>query len=224
MLRELDLTVLKPRFNLKPTGLINVGSFTASEFSKLQQVGFSRYLFIEANPKLIPQLRDNVGQDAIILNRLITDVDGQEYTFNVCNHAQSSSILKFDRHPIYHPTMSTIVEMLILESITLDTLFHEKNVDLKDYNFLMMDVQGAELLVLKGFTQGLKHIDYIYTEVNFDRMYAGCCLEPDLTEYLRLHGFILLDSFNTGHGWGDALYAREHHDRNSSSNQQLRQI
>lgn len=76
------------------------------------------------------------------------------------------------------------------------------------YNCLMMDVQGAEMMALRGFEQNLKYIDYIYTELNYDSMYEGCCLEPEFTVYLKQRGYKLVKSFDTGYGWGDGLYIK----------------
>jgi len=73
---------------------------------------------------------------------------------------------------------------------------------------LMMDVQGAEKLVLDGFIENIKYIDYIYTEVNFDEMYKDCVLFDTLNECLNTYEFKLIEYFDTKRGWGDALYGR----------------
>lgn len=208
MLKELDLRDLKSDLNLQFKGLIQVGSFVSKEFSKLKELGISDFIFVEANPNIIPQLKENVDNSCLIFNELISDTDNLEYEFYISNHLQSSSMLKFDKHSHYYPNMSTVIDTIKLKSIKLDTLIERENVDIKKYNTLMIDVQGAELLVIKGFMKNINNIDYIYTELNFDRMYDGCMLEPEFTNHMQSIGFDLIKYFDTGNGWGDGLYIR----------------
>lgn len=208
MLRELDIRDLRSKYKIDSTGMIVVGSFVVKEYPLLKEAGFNKFVFIEANPDIIESLRKNVGEEPIILNELISDVDEKEYTFNISNHGQASSLLQFEKHTEYYPELSKVVKQIQLKSITLDSLVTRESINTKDYNFLMMDVQGAELLVLRGFEQHIDDINYIYTELNFDEMYTGCVLERNLSEYLSSRGFTLVEFFNTGHGWGDGLYVR----------------
>jgi FkbM family methyltransferase len=208
MLKELDLRDLRLEFDLKFMGIIQVGSFVSKEFSKLKELGVSDFIFVEANPNIIPELKNNVDESCIILNELISDVDNVEYDFYISNHLQSSSMLKFDKHSHYYPTMSDVVDTIKLKSITLDSLIKREDIDMKKFNTLMLDVQGAELMVINGFLKNINFIDYIYTEINFDTMYDGCTLESEFTDYMQSIGFYLLKYFNTGSGWGDALYVR----------------
>jgi hypothetical protein len=61
-----------------------------------------------------------------------------------------------------------------------------------------------------GFEKNISNIDYIHTELNFDSMYKNCCLEKELSNYLSKQGFSLVESYNTGFGWGDGLYIKNH--------------
>ena len=76
------------------------------------------------------------------------------------------------------------------------------------YNFLNMDVQGYELEVLKGGSQTLKSIDYVYTEVNRAEVYKKCAMIEDVSDHLREFGLIKVAE--AWHGdWGDAFYIKE---------------
>ena len=55
-----------------------------------------------------------------------------------------------------------------------DTLIKDNGINMCDYNFLNLDIQGAELLALRGIEDNLKFIDYIYTEVNTGEVYKNC--------------------------------------------------
>jgi FkbM family methyltransferase len=209
MLKELDIRELKTEFSLNVRGLIQVGSFVGKKFSLLKEVGFTDFVLIEANPNLIHELRNNVGNEPTILNALVTDVDDKEYDFYIGNHIQASSVLEFYKHVDYYPELSKVTETIKLKGTTLDSLLKRESVDISKFNFLMMDVQGAEKMVLDGFKNNIQHIDYIYTELNFDVMYRNCVLENELTNYLQNENFYLAKFFDTGFGWGDGLYIRK---------------
>lgn len=208
MLKELDLNELKKEFDLKFKGLIQIGSFISKEFTKLKDIGISDFIFVEANPNIISELKNNVDTECLIFNELISDIDGIDYDFNISNHLQSSSMLEFDRHSHYYPTMSDVVDVIKLKSITLDTLIDREKIDMSRYNLLMLDIQGAEVFAIRGFLKNIQHIDYIYTELNFDSMYKSCMLEPEFTNYMKSLDFELVKYFDTGNGWGDGLYVR----------------
>ena len=69
-----------------------------------------------------------------------------------------------------------------------------------------MDIQGAELLALNGFKEGLKNINYIYLEVNEVEIYKGCPLIGDIDEFLEDLGFERKETHITVQEWGDAFY------------------
>jgi hypothetical protein len=78
----------------------------------------------------------------------------------------------------------------------------------KGYQLLVMDCQGFEGRVLKGATETLKQVNYVYTEVNRDFVYENCTLVDELD--ILLHEF---DRVETGQWvgglWSDALYVRK---------------
>jgi FkbM family methyltransferase len=208
MLIEMDLNYLKRKYNLNLKGTINVGSYLASEYDLYKKLNINNIIFIEANPNIIEKLKIRVGSECIVFNYLIYDKDDVELDFNICHHLQSSSLLDFKQHKMYYPELSNVIDIIKLKTKKLDTLIKENNIDMNKFNTLMLDVQGAEKLVLDGFTENIKYIDYIYTEVNFDEMYKDCVLFDTLNECLNAHGFKLIEYFDTKKGWGDALYGR----------------
>ena len=210
MLREFDIRVLKNKYELNIRGIIQVGSYLVREYEILKQVCPGKFIFIDANKDVTDKLQSRIDSGCLVFNNLISDVDDVEQDFYILNHEQSSSMLKLDKHSIYHPECSKIVEERKIKTITLDTLIKTNNIDLLNYNCLVMDVQGSELHVLKGFDSSIENIDYIYTELNFDSMYQDCALEKDLTEYLNNRGFTLVAHFDTGFGWGDGLYVKNY--------------
>lgn len=208
MLIEMDLNYLKRKYDLQLKGIINVGSYLADEYVSYKKLGINNIIFIEANPNVVEKLKMNVGSECFVFNYLIYDKDDIELDFKICNHLQSSSLLNFKKHKIYYPELSNVTDIIKLKTKKLDTLIKENNVDMNRFNMLMLDIEGSEKLVLDGFTENIKYIDYIYTEVNFEEMYSDCVLFDELDQYLKMHNFKLIEYFDTKKGWGDALYGR----------------
>jgi FkbM family methyltransferase len=186
-------------------GILHIGAHICEEKSIYNMVGIddSNILWIEGNPDLIP--KDSINN---IIQAVISNKDNEEVNFNITNNMQSSSILNLKTHAIEHPNI-TVIETRKLETITLDTLFRNHNIPYDKYDFINLDIQGAELLALQGATKILPNIKAIYTEVNEKELYEGCCLLPDLENFLSINGFERTAISMTQHGWGDALYMRK---------------
>jgi len=68
-------------------------------------------------------------------------------------------------------------------------LLEEEHIDYSEYDSLIMDTQGSELLVLKGAVSILKNFTYIKTEVPDFESYTGCCQLADIASFLTRHGY-----------------------------------
>lgn len=107
-----------------------------------------------------------------VYNAVITDKDDEEIIFNISNNFQSSSLLEFGTHSQQHPEV-VFVDKINLKSITIDTFFERNNIDASKYNFWNFDIQGAELMALKGATQSIKYAKAIYLEVTETELYKN---------------------------------------------------
>ena len=58
-----------------------------------------------------------------------------------------------------------------VDVIPLDKWINEKSMERYQYNFVNIDIQGYELEALKGMTNQLRYVDYLYLEVNFNEVY-----------------------------------------------------
>ena len=117
--------------------------------------------------------------------------------------------MQFGSHLKHHPEVhysSKIYE----ESIRLDTLINEKNIPINKINFLNLDIQGVELRALKSLGNYLKHIDYIYTEINTEDVYLNCDKINNIDEYLKKYNFKRVETkMYKQCGWGDAFYIKK---------------
>jgi hypothetical protein len=82
--------------------------------------------------------------------------------------------------------------------------------DIKDFNFLNVDVQGVELNVIKSFSSMLGSLDYLYVEVNEEELYKGCALITEIDYYVAQYGFERKATHMTSNKWGDAFYIKSY--------------
>jgi len=92
---------------------------------------------------------------------------------------------------------------------TMDVLFEENKENMSDYNFMNIDIQGAELLALKGSKCLLEHMDYLYLEVNEEHLYKNCPLISDIDLFVKQFGFERVETSMTKWKWGDAFYIKK---------------
>ena len=97
-----------------------------------------------------------------------------------------------------------------MKSRTLNTVFLENNIKFDLYDFMNVDVQGAELMMLKGATEILPHLQCLYLEVNQKKVYKGSPMVEELDEYLKNWGFNRVETeWFEETGWGDAIYIKD---------------
>ena len=143
-----------------------------------------------------------------IYQSVISDVNDDELTFYVTNNGQSSSILEFGTHAVNHPQV-VVSSTRLVKTIRMDNLITKESIDMSRVNFINLDIQGAELKALKGMESYLDKIDYIYTEVNTEEVYKGCCKMEELDVFLEPHGFKrVAQHIYKNLGWGDAFYMK----------------
>lgn len=187
-------------------GVIHIGAHKAQERCHYLTVGLRRIIWIEADPRLAQWLEEHC--DEPVFNYAICDTDHAQRDLYIANNdGVSSSILWPKEHLFRHPGVG-FGETITVPTITLDTLLRENGFKAEGYNFINMDIQGAELLALKGMTKTLPYIDAIYTEINWLEMYEECGLVAGVDSFLADYGFQRKLVYDTGLGWGDALYIR----------------
>ncbi len=152
-----------------------------------------------------------------------------EATLYVTKHPMCSSL--FVPNEPYLSRFSTLLELaeldftVELETTTLDNACQAAAIETID--FLQVDVQGADLMVLEGATELLsRSILALQIEVEFSPLYVDQPLFADVDSYVRNQGFTLFDltgaarrvrarspiSSSARPGqllWSDALYFRD---------------
>jgi len=178
------------RFLRKVSGVIHVGANTGQERDLYEKYGL-RVIWIEPIPEVFKTLKANLKSypRQRALEYLVTDRDSAEYKFHISNNdGESSSILDFKWHTDIWPQV-VYVKTIVLRSMTLASLLKREQIDVSEYDALIVDTQGSELLVLKGAVPILHKFDYIKVEIPDFESYAGCCKLSDIDLFLTRHGY-----------------------------------
>lgn len=190
-------------FKLNPTGILHVGAHKCEELNVYTKyVDAKNIYWIEANPNLANQFKNSVQN---IINEIVSDSDGQHIKFKITNNTLSSSILDLEYHKIVHPNV-VVSDIIEGKSKTLKTIINENSIP-KTLNLLVLDLQGVELLALKGLKELINNFEYIYTEVNEVHLYKNGCLIEELDEYLKNYSF-QRKYINTLNGYGNGFYIK----------------
>ena len=191
-------------------GILHIGAHMCEERVLYNSINIrdKDTLWIEAIGEIVAYVK-KINENINIVQAVITDKDDEELSFMITNNKESSSIFNFGTHAIEHPHVFEI-ERRRLKSITLNTLFERNNIPHDRFDFINIDIQGAELKALKGAVHILPHIKAIYAEVNEKMLYEGAGLLPELDEYLATFNFKRVITNMTQHGWGDALYIKNY--------------
>lgn len=118
----------------------------------------------------------------------------------------SSSLLPPTKNLDVVPNM-VFKKKIRVQTMTIDQWAEKNNVNHVD--FIWLDTQGSEFLILKGSPKILKTVKAILLEVEFIEAYKGQALFGDIKEWLESEGFILAGLNIRPIWYGDALFIRK---------------
>jgi FkbM family methyltransferase len=166
----------------------------SAEFIAFEAMDASEFLYQEQN------LRYSMG--------VLSNVDGAKVDFYQNNyHPGGNSYYKENEQvnpqaPLYFNES----HRRRLETITLDTAVQRNNFPLPD--MIKMDVQGAELDVLKGAVETLKSVKHIILELQVVEYNKGAPLFDIVVDYMDKQGFDCLGIFSNAGPDGDYHFCR----------------
>ena len=198
---------IQEKYNMDIKGIIHIGAHRGQEISDYIDGGIQDIILFEpltANFKILAEnlaeMNANISGHQVALG----NEEKRVTMYLSSNEQMSSSILRPMKHIQNHPTVlfegTEEVDMMRLDSYSDET---------EEFNFINMDVQGYELEVLKGGTETLNHIDYVYCEVNRDEVYENNAYIEELDEYLANYNMDRVETVWSGGIWGDALYIKQ---------------
>lgn len=198
----------------KPRVIVHVGANAGHETGRYEPFQPRQVILIEADANLVEQMKVRMANeptgtvDRICIEALITDQDGQDVIFNYFNNRGASSSIFRSTNLLRTkwPGVRETGETKVMTSTRLETALRRVALSPDELDVLVIDIQGAELLCLKGAGAYLDHVIFLEIEVSQEEIYEGGVLFSEVDEFLRRAGFKRLSEIP----WhGDVVYIRE---------------
>lgn len=183
-----ELLFIRQRLGITPRAILDVGAANGT-FARA-----ARFVFPDAAIHMFEPVPDHLGAlqhlldgDALVhVHTVALSSKEGSATFYVNDFRFSSSLLKMTpRHkevfPFTEGEQTISVECRRLDSFPM--IFVQKPVLLK------IDVQGAEMEVLKGAGRLLQECDAVMLESSFEPFYENQAAYPELISYMNRSGF-----------------------------------
>ena len=202
---ENDIVGLFERHNIIPLGAIHVGAHECPEIGCYSKLFKEKVIWVEANPDTYQKAKKVADRhDQKCYNFAAYHADAEKLTLYIPQREDISSLYPSHEMPV--------TQMVEVQTKTLSSLFKEEHLDIDNFDFLNVDVEGAELNVLRGFEDNLDKIKYIFIEVSNQPRFAGSeATFEKISSYLNQKGFELAELSNSFQtlGWGDAFFIKK---------------
>lgn len=156
-------------------------------YEALRASGLARVVGFEPNPQALAALRANPAPGETYLPYAIAD--GRAHRLHFCEAPGMTSLLEPNHELLafFHgfPEWGRVVRVERIETRRLDDV-----TELSGMDYLKIDVQGAELMVLEGAVEWLRQCLVVHIEVEFLPMYKGQPLFAEIEQFLRRQGFV----------------------------------
>ncbi len=174
--------------------VVDVGamSIEGNRYDRLSELGVAKVTGFEPQSNELEILKNRGGADRTYLSYVVGR--GGPATFHTCHFHGCSSLYPPDPGVIDHFVgMGTgpkdNFQVVSLQKVNTTPLDDIPEIDSCDY--LLVDVQGAELDVLSGATETLRGTAVVEVEVEFVPLYKSQPLFSEIDVFLRERGFLL---------------------------------
>lgn len=184
-LRKSLLEILPPQIE----NYIDVGAFDGQFFEIIRaERPVAKAILVEPQGNYFQQLKSKYSTDnSVTLVQSVLLSDKRTVEFHVNNLPATSSVLAADEQLLGREIDISGKKIQTLSS-TLDDVAagFTGNITL-----LKIDVQGAELDVLKGGTKTLERTQLAWIEVSFKPLYKNSALFSDIQQHMESQGFLM---------------------------------
>ena len=178
-------------------GILHFGAHRGKEAAVYNWFN-KKVLWIEANPLIFEDLNDNVKlyHEQNALNLLLGDINKKNVDFYLSNKDSScSSIFDLSNEvkvgKLWKEHDVRMINKIKLDMIRFDDAVTEYNINLKDYNHWLVDLQGSEIQFLKGAVKSINYCRSIMIEISKKKFYT-----KDSTTWDELKKFLLEKGFS----------------------------
>tara|TARA_Y100000994_G_scaffold74725_1_gene61485 strand:- start:2212 stop:2946 length:735 start_codon:yes stop_codon:yes gene_type:complete len=197
------------RLNLDVKGIIHVGLYDFPEHDCYTKLVGTRVVGVEANKFVYDTMAKPVADECgyLCFNECLYSEDGLKKQFFLANDCSTLNPVAYSAHLSAKLSRGSYVDVTTKK---LSTLIKENNIDMNQYDFLNIDVEGAELEILKGFEDNLKYINTIFLETSLDDRNNTGASHDVIVEWLDKRNFSLKemsDSYSYEQ-WGDSVFVR----------------
>jgi FkbM family methyltransferase len=204
-----DLAALCRTHGVAVAGVVHVGANRGDEIAQYDALGARRVVFVEANPGLATGLRARFAdRPEVTVGEFAAAAENGHADFHLTSFDQSSSLLKLKRHAEIYPEIVAAGTIRVAKR-RLDEALAEMGLAGAAFDLLALDIQGAELLALRGAPDLLGRVRAVNCELAFEELYEGCALAPEIDAHLGGFGFVRVATATPYHpSWGDGFYVK----------------
>jgi len=182
-----------------------------SEFAK--KYSQAKIFAFECNPNTLAVCREKLSKykNVILTEKAVTeedkivpfyaiDKDKTKTSWFDGNQGASSLLIASGKYKVEE----YVQKMCRVEGISLFTFMQKNNIPTID--LLWMDIQGAELMALKGLKEKISDVKIIHLEVEFLEVYQNQSLFEEVKIYLTNRNFSFVGFSNKGEYSADAIF------------------
>jgi FkbM family methyltransferase len=188
-----DLDSLKALNDSK--GVLHLGAHKGTEAEVYNWFG-KKVIWFEALPFIYDQLKENIQvySNQSCFCALLGNEDGVKKNFYISNNdSASSSLFNFSKNTLNGKYFTNrVLEMkkkISLPMKKLDTILKDQKISANEYDHWVIDLQGAELLALKGSENSLQYCKSMSVEVSTVDIYDGGVMWEELRLWLEKKNF-----------------------------------
>ena len=193
---------MRYRQEVKPDVIYDIGACVGHWTKGAKQVWRDSEIYMVDATTSVENVLKDVGPYAI---EVLTETDGKELTFYQNSVSPAGNSYYKENTSAYHDGHATN-----RIGKTLDTLRKERNWPLPQ--LIKLDVQGAEIDILKGATETLAQVNNVILEAQHIDYNEDAPKVNDVVEFMKSIGFELAKNFaggaESGHADGDYHFTR----------------
>jgi FkbM family methyltransferase len=176
-----------PRINIVDVGAMSLGG-VAESYDPIIERGVAKVIGFEPVKEECDKLNKQNRKNCIYLPYVIGD--GSARTFYQCNRAMTSSL--YEPYTELLDKFQNLANLMhVVSTSEVRTHCLDDVAEISDTDLLKLDVQGAELDVLRGAPNTLKDAVVVQVEVEFIPLYKEQPLFSDVDQLMRENGFLL---------------------------------